>query len=128
MFHQFDLYTDIDNLVNLHAATEDGEEEEDVLAADEAPAQDAVINPPAQAPVGPAASGGTGSEDGSAAPAAEPGPPTPALLHKMEMALRGLENQRGHNHPSVRPPLAPLYTSRRSAGVVQGVSMIVTSS
>ncbi|BDA44550.1 hypothetical protein COCOBI_06-0260 [Coccomyxa sp. Obi] len=100
-----------DNILNLPLpefdleATEDGEEEEDVLAPDEAPAQDAVINPPAQAPVGPAASGGTNSEDGSAAPAAppapEPGPPTPALLHKMEMALRGLENQRGHNHPSV---------------------------
>ena len=79
-----------------------------MLAPDEAPAQDAVINLPAQAPVAPAASGGTASEDGSAAPAAppaaEPGPPTSELLHKMEMALRGLENQRGHQHPSVRPP------------------------
>ena len=46
------------------------------------------------------------------APAAAPQPepvPSLALLHKMEMALRSLENSKGHMHPSVRVPFEHFF-------------------
>ncbi|KAK9908530.1 hypothetical protein WJX75_009252 [Coccomyxa subellipsoidea] len=100
-----------DNILNLPLpdfeieAGEDGEAEEaeDALTPDEAPAKDAVINEPAEALDALDASR-ENSEDGSVAPAAAPQPepvPSLALLHKMEMALRSLENSKGHMHPSV---------------------------
>ncbi len=94
--------------LNSPAAGETGEEEEDALTPDEAPAKDAVINEPTEVPAAPESSRAN-SEDGSVAPAAAPAaapqpdkPPSLELLHKMEVKLRSLENSVGHLHPTVR--------------------------